>query len=162
MSVQIKGAAELQRYLDQLPANVEKNIVRGALRAGTKVMADAVKAAAPEKTGALKKSVRVTAGVRAGRVTSRVVIGDKKAWYLHILEGGAKPHIIKPRVKSGKKALSFGERVYAMVHHPGVKANPFFVRTVDGVAQQSASKVIAYIRNRLKTKHGIEATDDGG
>lgn len=162
MAVQIKGAADLQRFLDQLPANVEKNIVRGALRAGAKVTADAVKAAAPEKTGALKKSVRVTAGVRAGRVTSRVVIGDKKAWYLHILEGGAKPHIIKPKIKGGKKALSFGEKIYAIAHHPGIKARPFFVQAVDSSAQQASSKVIAYIRNRLKTKHGMEVPDDGG
>lgn len=162
MSVQIKGAAELQRYLDQLPANVEKNIVRGALRAGTKVMADAVKAAAPEKTGALKKSVRVRAGVRAGRVTSRVVIGDKKAWYLHILEGGAKPHDIRPKRKGEKKALSFGEKMYALVRHPGVKARPFFVSTVDASAQRSATQVIDYIRNRLKTKHGMEVPGDGG
>jgi len=161
MAVQIKGAADLQRFLDQLPANVEKNIVRGALRAGAKVTADAVKASAPEKTGELKKSVRVTAGVRAGRVTSRVVIGDKKAWYLHILEGGAKPHIIKPKIKGGKKALSFGEKIYAIVHHPGIKARPFFVQAVDSSAQQASSKVIAYIRNRLKTKHGMDVGDGG-
>ena len=166
MSVQIKGAAELQRYLDQLPANVEKNIVRGALRTGTKVMAAAVIAAAPEKTGALKRSVKVRAGVRAGRVTARVSIGDKKAWYLHILEGGAKPHDIRPkkRLKAGdaKRGLAFGDFVYAAVHHPGIKGKPFFVRAVDGSAQRASDAVIAYIRNRLKTKHGMEAGGDVG
>jgi HK97 gp10 family phage protein len=161
MSVQIKGAAELQRFLDQLPANVEKNIVRGALRAGTKVLADAVNVAVPERTGALKGSIKVRAGVRAGRATARVTIGDKKAWYLHIIEGGSKPHDIAPkkRLNDGKKALAFGDFVRALVHHPGTKANPFFVRTVDANAQRASDAVIAYIRNRLKTKHGMEVGD---
>lgn len=163
MSVQIKGAAELQRFLDKLPANVEKNIVRGALRAGTKVLADAVKSAAPEKAGTLKRSIKVRAGVRAGRVTSRVSIGDKKAWYLHILEGGSKPHDITPKKRrdpaDGKKALAFGDFVRSLSRHPGAKANPFFVRTVDTHAQRASDAVIAYIRNRLKTKHGMETGD---
>lgn len=163
MSVQIKGAAELQRFLDQLPANVEKNIVRGALRAGTKVLADAVQNVVPVKSGALKESIKVRAGVRAGRVTARVSIGDKKAWYLHILEGGSKPHDIAPKKRrdpsDGKKALSFGGFVRALARHPGAKANPFFVRTVDTHSQRASDAVIAYIRNRLKTKHGMEVGD---
>ena len=51
---QIKGLAELQRAMDQLPAKVEANIMRGAMRAGASVGAGAARnAARVRRAGAL-------------------------------------------------------------------------------------------------------------
>lgn len=49
--VQIHGLAELQRTLDQLPAKIEANVLRGALRAGANVIANEARRLVPVANG---------------------------------------------------------------------------------------------------------------
>ena len=38
MTITLKGGPELLRFLDELPKNLERNVIRGGLRAGAKVI----------------------------------------------------------------------------------------------------------------------------
>lgn len=158
-TVQIKGLAELQRALDTLPAKIEANIMRGAVRAGVKVIAEAAAANAPVQTGSLKLDFNVGTRSKAGMVTGRLVVGrgrkskggtKKAAFYAHFVEFGTKPHRIKAR---RGKALAIG---VSAVNHPGARPKPFLRPALDAKAQASVEAVAAYIRKRLADKHGID------
>jgi hypothetical protein len=55
----IDGLSDLYKLMQELPGKVEGNIVRGALRAGQTVIKNAIQAKAPQKSGALRNSVRI-------------------------------------------------------------------------------------------------------
>ncbi len=108
----IKGFKELQDFLSALPAKIEGNIMRAALRAGAKVIADDAKANAPVAApgsknkkifggyaGALRDSIRVSARMRGGTVTASVKAGGTAksgatTYYARMVEYGTAPHLI--------------------------------------------------------------------
>lgn len=58
MTIQVEGLKELQRYLHQLPQEIQKRPLRSAVAAGAKVIADAAINNAPQgETGNLRKSI---------------------------------------------------------------------------------------------------------
>lgn len=73
--VRVKGLADLNRFLQQLPAKVEANVLRGALKAGAQVISDAAKANVPVDTGRLRDSIRVSVRLRRGRVIASIKAG---------------------------------------------------------------------------------------
>jgi len=158
-SISISGLADLQKMLDELPAKIESNIMRGALRAGANVYRDRARAAAPVgKTGKLKKSIKVKASVRRGRVTASVVAGGGDAWYAKFVEFGTAsfyegngktvgaPYEIKP--KKGK-ALKFGNVFAPSIVHEGVRPTGFMRRAFDGGTNEVIDQTAAYIRMRI-------------
>jgi HK97 gp10 family phage protein len=150
----IKGGAELQKFLTELPVKVERNIMRSALRAGAKPIAEDIKANAPEDEGDTKRSVRVSTRSRRGVVTASVKVGDKKAWYVHLLEfTGAVPHRIAAK---GGGFLKFAGGLYKAVNHPGMKAKPFIRPALDNRANDAIQAVGNQVRKRL-TKAGLNA-----
>ena len=50
---QVQGLKELHTMLQQLPVRIEKNIMRGAIRAGANVYRDAARQAAPVDDGTM-------------------------------------------------------------------------------------------------------------
>ncbi|MTV59152.1 hypothetical protein GM547_13990, partial [Streptococcus pneumoniae] len=52
-NVHIKGGAELNKFLQQLPAKIEQSVLRGALRAGANVVMAEAKANVPVDSGQL-------------------------------------------------------------------------------------------------------------
>lgn len=173
----VTGVGDVQRFLDQLPAKLEKNILRGALRAGAKVpLAEAREAVPVGPTsgenarlygghrGALKESLRISTSARGGTITARVVAGGKNrksgadVFYAHMVEGGTKPHEIKPR---RHKSLFFSGLAREVVQHPGAKKQPFLAPALANHLRATLDAVGAYIRQRL-TKAGIETPDNGG
>lgn len=60
ISMEVTGLRELKAALEQLPQNIAKNVLRGAVYAGAKVIKDAVYTNAPVYTGS---DPRVKAGV---------------------------------------------------------------------------------------------------
>lgn len=154
----VKGLAELQRALDSLPAKLEANIMRGALRAGAKVLAAEAKRNVHSVSGALADSIRVGTKSRRGTVVGRVVAGGKSklarnggdAFYGRFVEYGTAAHVI--RAKNGK-LLALG---VSKVNHPGAKKKPFMRPAMDTQAQPALEAVREYIRNRLSSKHGID------
>ena len=57
MTIRLKGGPELLRLLDELPKNLERNVIRGGLRAGAKVIQQQAKANVPVRTGQLKRAI---------------------------------------------------------------------------------------------------------
>lgn len=171
----IRGGRELQKFLNTLPANIEKNIMRSALGAGARVVAKEIRARAPVGppsdegariyggyAGALRDSVRVTTKVRRdGKIVAGVRVGGKgksgaDVFYAHMVEFGTRPHTIKAR-PGGALSFGGGSRTagpIVEVMHPGTRPQPFVRPAFDAVTSSAVSAVAEQIRKRL-TKEGI-------
>ena len=168
----IGGGAELQAFLDQLPAKMGANIMRSAMRQGANVIAAEAKqnvpVGAPSSTnkkryggyaGALRDSIRVSTKNSKGKVIASVKAGGKtkrgaNVYYAHIVEfTGAVAHVIKAK---GKGALSFGGFFGKSVKHPGMRAKPFMRPALDAKANAALQAVGDQVKKRL-TKEGLNA-----
>lgn len=147
----ITGGRELDAFLQSLPANVEKNIMRSALRAGANVFKDDVKANIPVESGELRRSVRVSTRAKGGTVTASLKVGGKKAFYWRFVEFGTAAHRIGPK---NAKALALLGVVVGWVNHPGARPKPFMRPAFDNKAAPAIDAVAAQIRARL-TLEGI-------
>lgn len=155
-TVYVKGLDQLQKFLDQLPAKVERNVMRGALRAGARdAILPAAKAGVHNVSGDLQKSLRVSVRAKRGTVTAAV---KTDLFYAKFVEYGTRRHWITSR---DGKALSIGGLFFVKaVEHPGTAPRPFLRPALD---TQAAAAVLAageYIRNRLATKEGLDAASD--
>lgn len=158
-SIHVKGLADLQKFLEQLPSRLEANVMRGALRAGANVIKAEAKENAPVQDGDLKASIRVSSKIdrKNGKVVVSVKAGDKRAWYAHIIEfTGAKAHKIYARKGS---SLAFAGGLYSSVNHPGMQARTFLRPALDARAQDAVVAAGNYIKQRLQNKHGLDTSD---
>lgn len=144
---EVTGLVNLERALKALPAEVERKFLRGALRAGAKVIADEARALVPQKSGALRASIRISTKGRGGHVKAEVKAGDKKAWYAHIVHVGAKPHEIKPRKRL---SLFFAGIFKEIIKHPGARAQPFMEQAAQNKEQGAIDAISAYLRKRIE------------
>lgn len=154
----IKGMRELQAELDKLPPKIEANVMRGALRAGAKVIEAEVKAnipvAQPSQAaaasgaypGALRDSVRTSTRSVRGVVRSSVKAGGKNAWWWRFVEFGTAAHWIKPKNRSSLFLAGLNREV---VHHPGAKPHPFMRPAMDAKAVAAVEAVREAVRRKL-------------
>lgn len=167
----VKGLDQLQKLLDTLPAKIEANVMRGALRAGIKLMHSQAKANAPVGDpnsenrrlyggyrGALRDSIKIKTKRKGARVTASVVAGGKSksgadVFYAHMIEFGTSRHTITG--KDGR-ALFFGGAFVDSVDHPGTKPRPFMRPAFDGQARQAIAETGRYVKKRLSTKNGLD------
>lgn len=170
--VSISGLAELDAMLKQLPAVVELNVMRGALRAGQKVIMDEAKARVPVDQGDLKNSIRIQYRARSkkfGWVRLHLVAGNKKAYNANWIEYGTASHytgsgrtvgkayIIKAKDGTGKElknglkraALRIGAKMVGQVTHSGIKPQPFMRPAFDRASGPALDATVQYIRDRL-------------
>jgi HK97 gp10 family phage protein len=162
---QVQGLKELHTMLQQLPVRIEKNIMRGAIRAGANVYRDAARQAAPVDDGTLKRSIKTgSTNVKKGRVVVNV---GTDLYYARMLEFGTasyytgtgrsvgKPYKIPKASKSGKitkrlkKAIKFNGVIVNNVTHPGIKPQPFMRRAFDGASDQAVATFAQYVSTRL-------------
>lgn len=177
-NVTVSGLVELQTFMDQLAPKLERNVMRGALRAGINVIKAQAKATCPVGppsetgrkryklyAGALRDSIRSGVYAKGGRVTAYLRVGGKvkktgaDVWYAHLIEyTGAVPHTIKAPVG---KALTVGAGIKTVVEvdHPGMKPRPFLRPAFDGRAQAAVVAAAEYMKKRLATKHGLDTVD---
>ena len=149
-----KGGKELQAALNQLPAKIERNVMRSALRQGANVIRNDARQNAPVDDGDLKKSIKVSTRARGGKVTATLRAGDKKVFYAHFIEYGTKPHDIAAK---NKKVLVFEDGGKATrAKHPGVTAKPFMRPALDDKSDEAVQAVANQIRKVLSTKHGVD------
>lgn len=143
----IAGGRELDAFLQQLPVKVEKNIMRAALRAGAnefkKDVKERIASSGSVETGALYKSVRVTSRTKKGRVTASLKVGNKNAWYAHLIEFGVKAHGVKKGADRERGKLQDGKM------HPGFAERPFMRPAADAGFGRSVEAVGKKIRERL-------------
>jgi len=168
----VEGMDHLHKQLQTLPAKIEANVLRGAVRAGQKVIADKAKSLVPVSSGALRKSIRVTSSRQAmkrGVVRADVVAGNKAAWYARLIEFGTasfytgsgksvrKPYTIRAKGSDGKdvgtgkkrRALRVGGSFVSQVTHPGIKPRPFMRPASDLLGGQALEAFADYVRKRL-------------
>jgi HK97 gp10 family phage protein len=172
LEIGIEGLAELNAKLQTLSVKIERNVMRGALRAGQKVVLDEARASAPKDTGALAKSIRIRPGrkLKKGVVQSNVVAGDKTAWYAHLIEFGTgsfyegtggksvrRPYVIKAKNAAGEEAstgakrrsLRIGGSFVSQVTHPGIKPQPFMRPAAEALQGPAIEAFSEYVRKRL-------------
>ena len=161
----VRGLKELHQMLQQLPVRIERNIMRGAIRAGANVFRDAARQAAPVDDGRLKRSIKTSStNVKRGKVTVNV---GSDLFYARMVEFGTAsyytgngrtvgaPYFIPKRDKSGKaskrkkKAVKFGNVIVNNVKHPGIKPRPFMRRALDSSSQSAIATFADYVRVRL-------------
>lgn len=142
----ISGGKKLDDLLKTLPAKVQKNVMRSAVRAGLVVYRKAVKERVPVQLGELKKSVRVSMKVKDGVLTGSLKAGNRKAWYAQLVEFGTRPHKIQPK---DAKALEIGGAVVEEVEHPGAAPHPYMRPGADASHAAALAAVVSKLRERL-------------
>lgn len=167
----VLGGAALDALLGTLPVNIEKNIMRGALRAGAKVFLTIVKQNIPVDQGALRQSARITTRARKGEVTASVKVGDKNVYYANMVEFGTRAHLISVQDSEkginrrtgkvlsmrtiNKNVMKIGNTfVGPTVQHPGARPKPFMRPAAEAGFQAAVEAVQAHVRKRL-TKEGL-------
>jgi len=97
--VKVAGLDEIRKNLEDLPVRIQRNVMRGAVRAGAKVL---------QKTAARKARVSTRAGPYSrgkGRLADNVVISTKRARGDEMIAGIAIQHrsyVYQHRLRSGK------------------------------------------------------------
>lgn len=186
--IQVRGLSELQRFLDQLPAKMERNVLRGALRAGARLVQKAARANVPVSppnarnarrynlyAGALRDTLRVSAQARGGQVTASVKAGGKTkggavVYYARWVEYGTRSHWISvgdggPSAATANRwerrgRLRIGENfVGSSVVHPGAQARPYLRPALDSQATAAVVAVGEYIKGRLAMRYGLDTAD---
>lgn len=155
----IKGGAELAAFLTSLPAKLERNIMRSAMRAGAKVIQQDAKTRIHNVSGKLSAGLKIGTSARAGMVQARLMTRGEHAYLARWVEYGTAAHTIT----AGKgKALAFlsGGHPVASVEHPGARPHPFMRPALDTQAGAALAAVAERIRVRL-TKAGIDLPDEG-
>jgi HK97 gp10 family phage protein len=128
IDVKLEGAEELIEELRALGVNVKRS-VRGAVRAGAKVIQEAAEANARGVTGSSGKHVRIKVSARSKEFVEAEIGATKKKFQLPFFETGVQPHEItgSPLVFEGDKGLI----VIGGVRHPGMPAQPWLRPALD-------------------------------
>lgn len=151
----VKGLDELARVLETLPAKLQKNVMRGAVRAGMKRVQPAAKNNIKSRSGLLAKGLKIYTRAKGMTVQSTLRATGPHAHIAHMLEfTGALPHLIKAKNKS----LFLGGNFAQQVSHPGFKAKPFMRPALDANANAAVVEVGNYIKDRLQTKQGLDTS----
>lgn len=160
--VTVRGREAVNRFFDQLPKEIEAKLLRGAGRAGGKVIAD------DARDRALSDEVRgdivVKTSSRDGRVVVRVTVKAGWGYSLGVWqEWGTEPHFIKVAedqrqgrsigrinklAKTGSLVIG-GQFVGETVHHPGAKDTPFLRPALDLRGADAIAAAQAYINSRI-------------
>lgn len=151
----VKGLKELNKFLQELPVKIERNIMRGALRTGaTLIKAQAASNVPNSPFGklALFNSLKLGTRSKGGTVTAYV---KSDLFYAKFVEFGTKAHNIAAK-KGGW--LSFMNVFTKSVAHPGARPHPFLRPALDSQATNAVNAAAAYMRDRLATKHGLDTS----
>jgi hypothetical protein len=178
----VRGGAATRRYMTQLPELLRERVLRGAARAGAKVIAGGAKERLGDRTadgpgGAkvmIADLVKVRVKLKGEVVRGRVLLHGPGAYVGRWLEYGTDPHFISvdPQYRQGmtarrinktitagdeslKASLSInGKPVGTTVFHPGARKVPFLRPAVDTLEREALAAAQTYINARL-TRAGI-------
>lgn len=147
----IQGGRQLDDLLKTLPVKLQRNVSRAALRAGAVVLREEIRRNAPVDSGDLRRSVRVTSRARGDNVSASAKVGNRVAWYAHLVEFGTRPHVIKAPPGKG---LNVAGQPRKEVNHPGIVGKPFIRPALDTKFPEVVRAVAAKYRERL-TNQGL-------
>jgi len=171
----LKGGPELLAVLDQFPENIERNVLRGALRAGAKPIQDLAKEKVRRRSGALARAIVRGSRTEGGQPRGYVKLRGKHAFLGLFLEFGVKLHLIKvsdeDRDRLGKTtrhgfrrfsmrtinnmvtrgSLKIGKNfVGPVVTHPGFASMPFMRPALDEGMAAAIKAAGEYLAHRVQ------------
>lgn len=159
-TIHVKGLAELGRVLQELPVKLERNVLRGAMRAGVNPMRDHARMNVAQASGLLAKSLKVSTRSQGGKVYAYLRTSGKHSYLANWIEFGTAAHRIFSRTGKRLRFVIDGKVILAKeVAHPGSRAIPFMRPAFDSQQNAAVVAVANYIKNRLSTKHGIDTSD---
>jgi hypothetical protein len=167
----VKGQAEVDRFISGLPAQIEAKLLRGAARAGGKVLLDETKSRSP--AAEVTEALTLRTNSEPGRIVVKVSVKGHWPRSLAIwAEYGTDPHFITvdDSQREGKSVRRINETgggslriggnfVGKTVHHPGAKANPFMRPSLDLSAGAARAAMQTYVNARV-TRGGIIGSDE--
>lgn len=128
INARVEISPELQRLIDQnqeLAPKVIKSGMKLITKQAPKKVRAKIRSLGLVKTGHLVKTIRGKTGKEKSIIGSQHFKG-------HIIEGGAKPHIIKPKRGNGTGLWIPGfPRPIKRIQHPGIKGYKFLEKTID-------------------------------
>lgn len=152
----VKGLADLQKFMDELTPKMERNVMRGALRAGMKEVLPVAKSNIHSVSGQLAAGLKLRTSARGGVVTASIKTGGPHGYLGDMVEYGTAAHVIVPRAAG---ALDIGGAVVKSAEHPGAKPHPFLRPALDGQAQPAVVAAADYIKTRLADEHGLDTSE---
>lgn len=152
----VKGLSDLQKFLDTLAPKVEANVARGALRAGMSVVKPIAQSNIHSVSGELAKGLKIGTRRRGHTVIANLKATGPHRSVAQLVEFGTRAHNIAAKAAGW---LSFMNVFRKEVAHPGARSRPFLRPALDSQASAAVIAVAAYIRNRLSTKEGLDASD---
>jgi hypothetical protein len=172
MTAKLKGGVALDQLLASLPAHMERNILRGALKAGAEEYAEGARenCRSDEVRDTIKVSSRSEPGIVSAKVQTKGPGAFKAPW----LEHGTDPHFISVDDElSGGRTVSRinrlakepdsshslvigGEFAGSTVFHPGAKSHPFMRPAVDTREAEAIAAISNHIATKL-TKEGLNS-----
>lgn len=174
----LKGAAELDKFLSALPANMQKQAYRQALTAAADPPLQEARLLASGWSPKVARAIRKGSPRQNqdGTFSIRIYVDEKKPdGYLGFFgEYGVKPHLIARAGKGeGRVAVSkavkdtgkvqngvmkIGDRfVSGIIHHPGHAAHPFMRPALDTQVEAALQAFATRIRAFLEKKTGFVA-----
>lgn len=173
----VTGLKELYALLQTLPVNIEKNLMRGALRQGMKPVKAQAQANIHSRSGKLAESLSIKSNARSGTVRGILRAGKgfdsyKAMW----VEFGTRPHYITVQdnerihgrqnivsmttINRVDRALKIGLNfVGPSVHHPGSGPHPFMRPALDSQASAAVMAAGNYLKTKMATKQGLYTAD---
>lgn len=151
----VKGLAELQKVLDTIPKKMERNVMRGALRAGMRVVQPAAQARIHSVSGQLARGLKIGTRARGGFVIARLRATGRHAFLAKFVEFGTAAHVIAAKI--GGWLQLFGGVFRKSVQHPGARPKPFLRPALDSMAGAAVVSAGEYIKGRL-TKQGLDVS----
>jgi hypothetical protein len=146
----MKGAAEVDKLLQQLPVEVEIKILRNGLNAGARVIRDEARSRVHKKSGKLSRAIKTASGTdpAAGQVTSKVKLRGEHSFLGIFMEYGVLPHLIWASKGKGSLVIN-GVAIGKRVQHPGHAAFPFMRPALDAKAGEAVQAVAGYLARYL-------------
>lgn len=162
----VKGLSALGKALAELPLRLERNVMRGALRAGMEPIRTQARANVTKQSGKLAKGLRVSTDSGRKMVYAKLKTSGAHDHIARFIEFGTARHWISS--KKGKMLRIAGVNVNGgsfvvykeRVDHPGARPLPFMRPALDAQAGAAVAATAAYIRGRL-TEQGINVPDGG-
>jgi hypothetical protein len=140
-----------------LPVKVERNIMRGALRAGMNQVKPEAQRNIHSVSGVLAAGLKVGTRKSGSNVIAYLARpAGTRSWRACSNSPAQLPHLIKPLTR---KALAIGGVAFSSVQHPGFRPKPFMRPALDTRAEAAVVAAAEYMKQRLATKEGLDTAD---
>ncbi|WP_313534395.1 HK97 gp10 family phage protein [Sphingomonas sp.] len=170
--VTVRGRDTVNRFFAELPKEIETKLLRGAGRAGGKVIADDARERALAEE--IRDDLVLKTSSRDGRIVVKITVKPGWGYSLGVWqEWGTEPHFIRVaenqrqgrsigRINQLAKAGSLvigGRFVGETVHHPGARPSPFLRPALDLRGADAIAAAQAYINSRIAGGKIVGAAD---